>query len=319
MEQHGDEQPLDVLRVDVLASVEQRPGPHRAVEGERAAHRAAGRHLVELPGGAHQPHDPLPDQRVDVHLLHGALELLDFSQRDRGAEVAERMAAHLFLDDPKLLVLVWIAEGGADEEAVELRLREQERPFLLDRVLRRDQEEGAGEMARCAVDGDLELRHRLEQRGLRLRHRAVDLVDEDDVGEDGAGPELEVARLLVEDREAGHVGRLQIGCALDPCGARSVDALRERAGEHRLGGSRHVLEEDVAVARECGQDERHLAALAAHHGGDVVQQPLERGRRVLDPVGPRWTGDEGKRRDGLGLGHDDLDAPVGALETKIGM
>src|SRR5439155_26094504 len=127
---------------------------------------------------------------------------------------AERMAAHLYLDDPKLLVLVWIAEGGADEEAVELRLREQERPFLLDRVLRRDQEEGAGEMARDAVDRDLELRHRLEQRGLRLRHRPVDLVDEQNVREHGPGAELEVALLRVEDGEAGDVGRLQVGRAL---------------------------------------------------------------------------------------------------------
>ena len=38
------------------------------------------------------------------------------------------------------------------------------------------------------------LGHRLEQRRLRLRHRAVDLVDEQDVGEDRAGPELEVPR-----------------------------------------------------------------------------------------------------------------------------
>ena len=32
----------------------------------------------------------------------------------------------------------------------------------------------------------------------------------------GPGPELEVALALVEDREAGHVGRLEVGRALDP-------------------------------------------------------------------------------------------------------
>ena len=77
-------------------------------------------------------------------------------------------------------------------------------------------EERVRQPPRDAVDRHLALGHRLEQRRLRLRHRAVDLVDEDDVREDRAGPELELARLLVEDREAGDVGRLQVGRALDP-------------------------------------------------------------------------------------------------------
>src|SRR6267142_1142442 len=47
------------------------------------------------------------------------------------------------------------------------------------------------------------LGHRLEQRRLGLRHRAVDLVDEQDVREYRPGPELEVPGLLVVDREAG--------------------------------------------------------------------------------------------------------------------
>jgi hypothetical protein len=40
---------------------------------------------------------------------------------------------------------------------------------------------------RDAVDGDVALGHRLEQRGLRLRRRAVDLVGEEDVREDRPG------------------------------------------------------------------------------------------------------------------------------------
>ena len=54
---------------------------------------------------------------------------------------------------------------------------------------------------RRVLDRDLPLLHRLEQRGLRLRRRAVDLVAEEQVGEDRARPELEVARALVVDAE----------------------------------------------------------------------------------------------------------------------
>ena len=130
-------------------------------------------------------------------------------------EAAERVAAELLLDDPGLVLRIGIAERRLDEEAVELRLGQRERSLVLDRVLRRQHEERVVEPAGLAVDRHLLLGHRLEERGLRLRHRAVDLVDEDDVREDGPGAELEVALLLVEDREAGDVGRLQVRRALD--------------------------------------------------------------------------------------------------------
>ena len=38
-------------------------------------------------------------------------------------------------------------------------------------------------------------------------------------------------------------------------------SLRDRAGEHRLGRARHVLEQHVAAAGERGEDERDLPRL----------------------------------------------------------
>src|SRR5438067_622940 len=157
---------------------------------------------------------------------------------DARLQPGQWMAAELLFHDPVLVLRVRIAECGADEEAVELRLRQRERALVLDRVLGRHDEERRGEQACDSVDGHLLLGHRLEQRGLRLRHRAVDLVHEDDVGEHRPGPDLEVRLALVEDREAGHVGRLQVRRALDPGGVRSLDRLRDRPGEHRFRGAR---------------------------------------------------------------------------------
>src|SRR3712207_7824265 len=54
-------------------------------------------------------------------------------------------------------------------------------------------------------------RSRFEEGRLGLRRRAVDLVGEDDVGEDGAGLELEGAGVLVVDGEADHVRGHQVG------------------------------------------------------------------------------------------------------------
>ncbi len=67
---------------------------------------------------------------------------------------------------------------------------------------------GSWQRARDPVDRHLMLGHRLEQRRLGARQGAVDLVDEHDVREYRPGPELELARALVEDRQAGDIGRL---------------------------------------------------------------------------------------------------------------
>jgi hypothetical protein len=156
---------------------------------------------------------------------------------------------------------------------------------VLDRVLGREQQERVRQPPRLAVDRDLVLGHRLEQRGLRLRHRAVDLVDEDDVGEDRAGAELELAAALVEHREAGDVGRLEVRRALDARRRRALDRLGDRAREHRLGGSRHVLEEHVAAAGERGEDELDLAPLAVHDRLDVGEEAVGHGGRLRQAAG----------------------------------
>ena len=66
-----------------------------------------------------------------------------------------------------------------------------------------------------ALDRDLPLLHRLEQRRLRLGGRAVDLVGEDHVREDGPRPERERAVARGEHVGAGDVGRQEIGRELD--------------------------------------------------------------------------------------------------------
>ena len=131
---------------------------------------------------------------------------------------------------------------------------------------------GSGSRRVVAVHRHLLLRHRLEQRGLRLRHRAVDLVDEDDVRENRARPELEVPLPLVEDGESRDVGRLQVRRALDAGGDGAFDRLGDRAREHRLRRARHVFEQRVTAAEKSRDDERDLLALAVHDRLDVVEQ-----------------------------------------------
>ncbi len=194
------------------------------------------------------------------------------------------MPVPLVANDLQLLVGLGIAERGLEEETVELGLRQREGALELDRVLRGEDEERLRKLARRAVDGDLRLGHGLEQRGLRLRHRAVDLVDEHDVGEDRSRAELEVPLPLVVDRQPGDVRGLEVGRALDPRRRRALDALRERPREDGLRRSGHVLQQDMSPTGQGGEDEPDLLLLAAHDEVDVLQQLVRDPDSTPDPL-----------------------------------
>src|SRR5579863_1665605 len=92
-----------------------------------------------------------------------------------------------------------IADAYAEEEAIELRLRKRERSSEVLRVLGGDDEEGLGQRDRLAVQRHLPLVHRLEERRLRPRTGAVDLVGEEDIREDRALAQDELGAALVVD------------------------------------------------------------------------------------------------------------------------
>ena len=103
--------------------------------------------------------------------------------------------------------------------------------------------------------GDVVLLHRLEQRRLRLRRRAVDLVGEDDLREDRPGHEPQHARavLLVEHLGAGDVRRHQVGRELNPLEA-EVEDRRERLDQQRLGQPGHAGDQAVAAREQRDED-----------------------------------------------------------------
>ena len=177
-------------------------------------------------------------------------------------------------------------------------------PGLLDRVLRRDHHERPAHRVRDAVDRDLPLLHDLEQSRLGLRRRAVDLVGEDDRGEDRARVELEPVRALVVDRDARDVGRQQVRRELDPVVA-ALHRRGERLGQRRLAGAGRVLEQQVTLGDHRGEREPDRVLLAEQRQADVGHERVERLRepdallgghrglllrcRGARPLGCRWV------------------------------
>ena len=104
-----------------------------------------------------------------------------------------------------------------------------------------------------AVDGDVALLHALEQSGLGLRRGAVDLVDEDDVGEHRPRVELEPRLALVEDVGADDVGGKQVGGALH-ARVLGVDRAGEGTSERGLTDAGVVLDQDVALGEQRDED-----------------------------------------------------------------
>ena len=105
---------------------------------------------------------------------------------------------------------------------------------------------------RRSIHGHGALLHRLEQRGLRLRGRAIDLVREHQIGEHRAGPECELVRPR-QQRYTGDIGWHEVGRELDALEA-YLESERQRAHQQCLGRAGHALEQHVAAREQA--DER---------------------------------------------------------------
>jgi hypothetical protein len=158
-----------------------------------------------------------------------------------------------------------------EEEAVELRFRQRIGSLLLDRILRRDDHESRGELVRGAVDRDRAFLHRLEQRGLRLRRRAVDLVREQELREDRSALQVELARLEVEEVRADDVAGHEIGRELDAL-ERELEARREALREQRLADAGRPFEKHVSFADERDQETVQVLVLPHHDSADSLSQ-----------------------------------------------
>ena len=274
MAQHRLGEQLDVVRDDVGAALARGPRLGAADVGEAAAHRQAELErgvATRLLGDAA---DVAEDRRVDVHLVGELAHLDDDVARD---ERAQRLGAVTRLgvgEDGDGRLVVGVADARLHEEAVELRLGQAVGAGLLDGVLRRDDHERLTDRVRLAVDGDAALLHDLEQRRLRLRRGAVDLVGEHDGREDRARVELEGLLRRLVDRHAGDVARQQVGRELDAA-VRALHRRREGAGELGLAGAREVLEEHVALGEQAGQREARHVLLAEDGLLDVADELVE--------------------------------------------
>ena len=170
-----------------------------------------------------------------------------------------------------VLALRRVADDELEQEAVELGLRERVGAFLLDGVLGRHHAIGLFEVDRAPADGDLLLLHGLEQGRLGLGRGPVDLVGENQVGDQRPfleGEFVAAAFGLGEHHGALDVRRHHVRCELD-AGEGEVDRLAQAPHEQGLAEPRHALEQDVPARHHRGQHAVDDVLLADHHLGDL--------------------------------------------------
>ena len=127
------------------------------------------------------------------------------------------------------------------------------------------------------------------------RGGAVDFVGEDDVGEDGAGLEVEGLLFLVVDGDAEDVGGEHVGGELDAVEL-AIDGAGERAGEDGFADAGDVFDEDVPAGDEADEDVGDGFSSAEEDGfhiGTEAGEWLHVRRAPRDAAGERSIDAEG--------------------------
>ncbi|MGY4368326.1 hypothetical protein ACVW1A_004391 [Bradyrhizobium sp. LB1.3] len=185
--------------------------------------------------------------------------------------------------DTALGVAIGIVDVDLHQETVELRFRQRIGSFLLQRVLRGEYMERLRQIVARAGHGDVLLLHRLEQRRLRARAGAVDLVGHQQLREHRAGDEAEgtlAAGALVEHFGAENVRWHQIGRELDALG---IEAERdaERLDQLGLGETGDADQQRMAAGEDGDQRVLDHAVLAEDDGRDRILCRANLARHLL--------------------------------------
>lgn len=106
-----------------------------------------------------------------------------------GTKMGERFLFHEPVDHPQLFLLRHFPHADLHEETIQLRFGKRKCTQCFHRVLRGDDEKRILQYARCAVHGNLTLRHTFKQRRLCTRRGAVDLIRKKNVAKNRSRPE----------------------------------------------------------------------------------------------------------------------------------
>ena len=279
MRADGDRVVDDVFRDDEVASRAARRRSRDLRHRERASRADPEIEVGVLTRGVGDGDDEVNERLVDPDLVDLQLQLEHIVRVHHRRERVERRPRRLLLDDARFVGGRRIAEFDPHEKTVELVFREEIGALEFVGILRGDHHEWGRKVMDLPLCAHCRFGHRLEERRLRPRGRAIDLVGEDDVGEDRPPPKQECAALPLQDRNPSNVRGKEIRSALDPTEG-TVHAARQGLRQNRLSNPRHVLDEHMAASEQADDDPVDRLRIAQEDRREVL---FERGDLLHAP------------------------------------
>ena len=289
MAQHVEPDALDILGRHVAPALQEGAGAGGEGEGDGRARRGSvADHPFErqfvaggLARGENDVDDVILHAVIDVDFVHDRAGLDDLAGIDHGRHVELRRGGRHQVEDLPLLRFRRVADAQFEHEPVELGFGKLVGALLLQGILRGEDQERIGQLVGLIADGHLPLLHRFEQRALDLGRGAVDLVGEDQVREERAVLDRELARARVVNQRADQVRREQVGGELDALKT-GLDTVGQRFDRERLCEAGNPFQEDVSVGEQAREQAVHQIFLAHHHSGHFRLQRRDPAACVAD-------------------------------------
>ena len=140
-----------------------------------------------------------------------------------------------------------VAQFNTQQKTVNLGFGQWECAFKLDWVLGGQHQKGARQGHRHPIDRALALLHGLEQGRLGARRSAVNLVGQQHIGKNRAGPKFKLLLFLVKIRHPGHIAGQQVGGELDAAKG-AIEATGDGLGQRGFACARHIFNQHMAFA-----------------------------------------------------------------------
>jgi len=249
MRENGDREVLEIIGEAEIATIEEGTSLRSALKHQSAARADAESEMIGLASAIDDFQGVVVETGIDLNARDRFLHSQDVSDICHGFQRADRIVRNAAAKNFALGFVRGVAHFDAHEETVQLGFRKRISTVMLDGILRGNDEKGFGKRKGATVDGDLRFVHSFEKGGLRAWRGAIDFIRENDVGEDGALPELELARLRIVDADAENVGGEKVGGELDALKG-AMKRFGERLGEGSLTCSGNVFDEQMATSEK---------------------------------------------------------------------
>ena len=264
-----EEDKADILRQDIVAVLD--PRRRLAEGGERQGGAGAGPldDAGVVSGGIAEADDIVDDLFLDIDLVRIPADPHQVLAADDLLDRVGRNPVLLPADHLDLVLMRGIAHRKPEHETVHLGIRKHLGALGAGRVLRGDDHKRLGHGIGVVIDGDDALFHGLQEGRLRAACRAVQLVRQKQVAEDGALLIVHLARLPVKDGIARDVGGENVRRELDAV-IIQAQGPGDRNGHRGLSNPGDVLHQDMSAGDDRQQNLDQRLVLADDHLADLA-------------------------------------------------